>query len=140
MDYRRSGYEDRKIFKIMKRILLITEGLGSGGAERQICGLAAMLTKVGYPCRLITYVENQFYEPYLRQNEVDYEFEPELWNKNTRVFRVAKYVRLHKPDVDISFLFFFKKNYFQYFYSRGYCPCNVSWVFYVLEYSSERRN
>ena len=88
----------------MKRILLITEGLGSGGAERQICGLAAMLTKAGYPCRLITYVENQFYEPYLRQNGVDYEFVPELWNKKTRVFRVAKYVRTYKPDVVISYL------------------------------------
>lgn len=88
----------------MKRILLITEGLGSGGAERQICGLAAMLTKAGYPCRLITYVENQFYEPYLRQNGVDYEFVPELWNKKTRVFRVAKYIRGYKPDVVISYL------------------------------------
>lgn len=88
----------------MKRILLITEGLGSGGAERQICGLASMLTKAGFPCRLITYVENQFYEPYLRQNGVDYQFVPELWNKNTRVFKVAKYVRQYKPDVVISFL------------------------------------
>ena len=88
----------------MKRILLITEGLGSGGAERQICGLAAMLTKVGYPCRLITYMENQFYEPYLRQNGVDYEFVPQLWNKKTRVFRTAKYVRGYKPDVVISYL------------------------------------
>lgn len=58
----------------MKKILLITETLGSGGAERQICGLASMLTKAGFPCRLITYVENQFYEPYLRQNGVDYQF------------------------------------------------------------------
>lgn len=88
----------------MKRILLITEGLGSGGAERQICGLAAMLTKAGYPCRLITYVENQFYEPYLRKNDVDYELVPSLWNKKTRVFLVAKYVRGYKPDVVISYL------------------------------------
>lgn len=88
----------------MKKILLITENLGSGGAERQICGLAVMLTKAGFPCRLITYVENQFYEPYLRQNGVDYQFVPELWNKNTRVFKVAKYVRQYKPDVVISFL------------------------------------
>lgn len=88
----------------MKRILLITESLGSGGAERQICGLAAMLTKSGFPCRLITYVENQFYEPFLRQNGVDYQFVPELWNKKTRVFKVAKYVRQYKPDVVISFL------------------------------------
>lgn len=88
----------------MNRILLITENLGSGGAERQICGLAAMLTKAGYPCRLITYVENQFYEPYLRQNGVDYQFVPELWNKKTRISKTAKYVRQYKPDVVISFL------------------------------------
>lgn len=89
---------------MIKRILLITQSLGSGGAERQICGLAAMLTKAGYSCRLITYIENQFYEPYLRQNGVDYQFVPELWNKNTRVFRAARYVRGYKPDVVISFL------------------------------------
>lgn len=89
---------------ILNRILLITENLGSGGAERQICGLAALLTKAGYPCRLITYVENQFYEPYLRQNGVDYQFVPELWNKKTRIFKAAKYVRQYKADVVISFL------------------------------------
>ncbi|HCZ22894.1 MAG TPA: hypothetical protein DHU72_05695 [Rikenellaceae bacterium] len=88
----------------MKRILLITENLGSGGAERQICGLAVMLTKVGYPCRLITYVKNQFYEPYLRQNGVDYQFVPELWNKELRVFRMAKYVRHYRPVVVITYL------------------------------------
>ena len=88
----------------MKRILLITENLGSGGAERQICGLAVMLTRAGFPCRLITYVKNQFYEPYLRQNGVDYQFVPELWNKKTRVYKAAKYVRQYKPDVVISFL------------------------------------
>ena len=88
----------------MKKILLITENLGSGGAERQLCGLAVMLTKAGFPCRLITYVENQFYEPYLRQNGVDYQFVPELWKKNTRVIKAARYVRQYKPDVVISFL------------------------------------
>ena len=88
----------------MKKVLLITENLGSGGAERQICGLASLLTKAGYPCRLITYVENQFYEPFLSQNGVDYQFVPELWNHNTRVIRAAKYVRHYKPDVVISFL------------------------------------
>lgn len=88
----------------MKRVLLITENLGSGGAERQICGLAALLTKVGYLCRLITYVENQFYEPYLRNNGVDYELVPKLWDKRTRVFKAAKYVREYNPDVVISYL------------------------------------
>ena len=63
-----------------------------------------MLTEADYPCRLITYVENQFYESYLRQNGVDYQFVPELWKKNTRVFKAARYVRQYKPDVVISFL------------------------------------
>lgn len=35
---------------------------------------------------------------------MDYQFLPELWNKKTRVFKVAKYVRQYKPDVVISFL------------------------------------
>lgn len=88
----------------MKRILLITENLGSGGAERQICGLAVALTNLGYPCRLITYVHNQFYEPYLKENGVDYEFVPDLYPKKTRVIRVARYVRKFRPDVVISYL------------------------------------
>lgn len=88
----------------MKRILLITENLGSGGAERQICGLAVMLTKLGYTCRLITYFDNQFYESYLRENGVDYELVTSLSKKWTRVIRLASYVRRYKPDVVISYL------------------------------------
>lgn len=88
----------------MKRILLIIENLGSGGAERQICGLASFLTQAGYTCRLVTYVENQFYEPYLRQNDVEYELVPSLRNKYLRVFRAAKYVREYHPDIVISYL------------------------------------
>lgn len=88
----------------MKKVLLVIEHLGSGGAERQICGLAAMLTNAGYPCRLITYVEKQFYEPYLRENGVDYELVRELQDKNTRIIRMARYVRKYEADVVISFL------------------------------------
>ena len=94
----------------MKRILLIIKSLGSGGAERQICGLAAMLTKAGYPCRLITFTENQFYESFLRNNGVDYEFVPELDSKMTRAFRVAKYMRRYRPDLVISYLTFVNKS------------------------------
>ena len=88
----------------MKKILLITENLGSGGAERQICGLAVFLTRMNYSCRLITYVENQFYEPYLRENDVDYELVKDLWDKKTRVFKAARYIRAYNPDVVISYL------------------------------------
>ena len=88
----------------MKKILLIIEHLGSGGAERQICGLAVMLTKAGYPCRLITYVEKQFYEPFLKENGVEYELVHNLKNKCFRVFRMARYAREFGADIIISFL------------------------------------
>lgn len=90
--------------RLNKRILLITESLGAGGAERQICGLSAMLKNCGNECRLITYVENQYYESYLRQNGVDYALLPNLCEKSTRVFRLARYINVYKPDVVISYL------------------------------------
>lgn len=88
----------------MKRILLITESLGSGGAERQLCGLAAMLTAKGYQCRLITYAKGDFYEQYLKDCHVEYEYLPTLLNKDTRIVRLLKYLRQYRPTTVISFL------------------------------------
>lgn len=88
----------------MKRILLITESLGSGGAERQICGLAAMLTAKGYECRLITYSDQHFYEEYLLKNKVDYEYVPSLLKKETRIIKLIKYFKQYRPTTIISYL------------------------------------
>lgn len=85
------------------KILLIIENIGSGGAERQMCGLAASLTQRGYSCRLISYERRQFYESYLQEHGVDYKFVPFLLNKRTRVFRLVSYLWHYKPSVVISF-------------------------------------
>lgn len=86
------------------KILCITENLGSGGAERQLCGLAIELKKKGHDVKVVTYVENQFYQPLLDNEGVSYELHQELWPKYTRVWRMAKLVRKEKADVIISFL------------------------------------
>lgn len=86
------------------KILCITENLGSGGAERQLCGLAIELKKKGYDVKVVTYVKNQFYQPLLDDAGVSYEYHQELWSKFTRVWRFAKLVRKEKADVVISFL------------------------------------
>lgn len=88
----------------MKRILLITENLGSGGAERQLTGLAVFLQKEGYDVQVITYLERQFYEHYLIKNSVKYALHPELLNRYTRIFYLVKILKLYRPDVVISFL------------------------------------
>lgn len=86
------------------KILLITESLGSGGAERQLTGLAVLLKSRGYNVKVITYLDWQFYEPFLRQHKVDYELRPELLNRVKRVFYLVKILRHESPDVVISYL------------------------------------
>lgn len=85
-------------------IILFIQGLGSGGAERQLCGLAIMLQKRGYNVKVVTYSKNQFYEPLLNDAGVDYELMPKLRNKWLRPWRMARVIREHKVDVVIGFL------------------------------------
>lgn len=86
------------------KIVLLIESLGSGGAERQLTGLAVMLKEKGYDVTVISYIENQFHEPYLKENAVNYIFASEMERKSTRVFKLASRLRQLKPDVVISYL------------------------------------
>lgn len=91
----------------MKKILLFTENLGSGGAERQLCGLAILLHQRGYCVKVVTYLKadfTQFYEPFLRNAGVDYELHIELTPSKTRIWRFSKIAKAFNPDVMISFL------------------------------------
>ena len=88
----------------MKRILLLTENLGSGGAERQLVGLAALLKVQCYDVTVVTYFENQFREPYLHEHGVHYELHTELLPRATRIPRLVRLFRSLNPDVVITFL------------------------------------
>ncbi|MBO5632957.1 MAG: glycosyltransferase family 4 protein [Aeriscardovia sp.] len=88
----------------MKKILLITESLGSGGAERQMVGLAALLKLRGYDVTVVTYLKRQFYESYLHERQVKYIFAPQLLRKSTRIYQLVKFFNHMKPDVVISYL------------------------------------
>lgn len=86
------------------KVLVITENLGSGGAERQLSGLAVFLKRKGYDVKVITYLKRQFYEDFLKENSVDYELHEELLPKLKRIWRMIKLLKRIKPDVVISFL------------------------------------
>ena len=49
----------------MKKILLFTDSLGSGGAQRQLVGLAIMLKNAGYDSTVATYFNLDFYKKQL---------------------------------------------------------------------------
>ncbi|MDD2961542.1 MAG: glycosyltransferase [Muribaculaceae bacterium] len=87
----------------MKRILCITENLGSGGAERQLTGLAVLLKQQGYQVKFITYIEAQFYLHKLEEGGVDYELinGEKKWK---RFFVIRSAIKKYNPDVVISFL------------------------------------
>lgn len=88
----------------MKRILLFTESIGAGGAERQLTGLAVELNNKGYCVKLVTYFRNQFYEKYLIENGVDYLLIENATNIIKRIYYVNKVIKSFNPDTIISYL------------------------------------
>lgn len=88
----------------MKKILLFTENLGSGGAERQLVNLSVLLKERGYDVSVLTYYNNQFHESYLREHGVKYFLDTKIRNKITGLLALYRFMKYHKPDVVISYL------------------------------------
>jgi glycosyltransferase involved in cell wall biosynthesis len=57
----------------MKKVLCMIDGLGSGGAQRQLVGLASLLKNKGYDVLFVWYNEVDFYRSYLEEHNVRYE-------------------------------------------------------------------
>lgn len=88
----------------MKSVLCVIESLGSGGAERQLCGLAVLLKSKGYDVCLKYYVKTEFYKPLLDNEGVDNHFVPELRNKWLRSYRLARIIKNGGYDCVITYL------------------------------------
>ena len=86
------------------KILCIIESLGSGGAERQLCGLAAMLKHRGYSVTLLYYINFEFYKPLLDAEGVESRYVPELSNKVLRPYRLATIIKNDGYDCVITYL------------------------------------
>jgi glycosyltransferase involved in cell wall biosynthesis len=87
----------------MKRVLCLIENLGSGGAERQLTGLAVMLKQQGYEVEVWYYVKNEFYLPYLQENGVRGRYLSEANNPKKRLFALRKNIKSYHPDTIISY-------------------------------------
>ncbi len=88
----------------MKRILLLIESLESGGAQRQLVGLAELLKIKGYIVKLIYYHPITFYKPYLDKYAIDNECIKGAVNKWKRFFKIYQAFKQYSPDVVISYL------------------------------------
>ncbi len=86
------------------KILLFIDSLGSGGAQRQIVGLATMLKEKGYGVKMVTYYDIPFYKHQLEMNDVGY-YNITVGRKLLpRLLKLRRVIDNYRPDVVISFL------------------------------------
>ena len=85
------------------KILLFTDSLGAGGAQRQLVGLAVLLKQQGYEVKVCTYFDIDFYKQYLDENRVENEIIPNADNTKKRIFAVRRYFQIEKPNWVIAY-------------------------------------
>lgn len=85
------------------RIILFTDSLGAGGAQRQLVGLAQLLQGQGYDVVVLTYHKDEFYLPFLREHNVKYVLLENSQRALQRIFKIIKYVKKEKPGALIAF-------------------------------------
>lgn len=86
------------------KILCLISGLGSGGAERQMTGLANLLQEKGDDIKLIYYHKLHFYRDYLERNSINNECVVESKYKLVNLYFVYKKIKTFNPDVVISYM------------------------------------
>ena len=87
----------------MKKILFISPSLESGGSERQMTTMACLLKERGYYVEFLCFLQNNFYEPLLKKNDI---IVNRIISSNniSLMFAARRFIRNKKFDVVISFL------------------------------------
>ena len=88
----------------MKKVLLLIDSLGSGGAQRQLVGLAVLLKQRGYDVSVATYHDDKFYVDTLLDACVPYIYIKRAHNTKRRIWAMAGYIRKVRPEWVIAFL------------------------------------
>lgn len=88
----------------MIKIVCLIDSLDSGGAQRQLVGLAVLLKEKKYDIKILTYYDFSFYEDYLRANHVPFECLRTGRNVLKGISKLYKKLMDIRPDVVISYL------------------------------------
>lgn len=88
----------------MKKILCLIDGLESGGAQRQIVGLAGFLKRRGYEVDLAYYTTTCFYNSDISRYNVNLITLKPKDNKISKMYAVSKMIRMGKYDVVIAYI------------------------------------
>lgn len=85
------------------RVLLFIDILGSGGAQRQLVGLANVLKLANLDVMLLDYWDSKFYDDYLTKQSIPFEHCPTK-GKWSLIRMFMRKVRAYKPNVVIAYL------------------------------------
>lgn len=88
----------------MKKIILFTDSLGAGGAQRQIVGLAIMLRDAGYDIIVATYYDIDFYKAQLDEAGICNVLIPNADNRRKRIWAVRSFFKKEQPDWVVAYL------------------------------------
>lgn len=86
------------------RILFLIDNLDSGGAQRQLVGLAIGLQRQGHEVEVAHYYNHSFYAGDLDAAAVKHTFIPDAVGQLKRIFKVRKFIISRNPDAVIAFL------------------------------------
>lgn len=87
-----------------KKVLLLIDSIGPGGAQRQLVGLASFLKDKGYNVTIAVYHDIRFYENQLIRANISYVYLGKAHKSLFRIWYIARYIRNFNPNVVISFL------------------------------------
>lgn len=84
------------------KVILFTDSLGAGGAQRQLVGLAILLKRELYDVKVCTYHDIDFYKKTLAENNID---NVVIHGENylNRILLISRYFKIEKPDWVISY-------------------------------------
>lgn len=88
----------------MKKIICLIDGLGSGGAERQLCGLAVLLKQQGYDVEVWYYHKTEFYLHLLQENNVKHRYLSGCDSILKKIIIIRKELKTASPDTVISYM------------------------------------
>lgn len=88
----------------MKKIICLIDGLGSGGAERQLCGLAVLLKQQGYDVEVWYYHKAEFYLHLLQENNVKHRYLGGCDSILKKIIIIRKELKTASPDTVISYM------------------------------------
>ena len=87
----------------MKKILCLIDGLGSGGAQRQLVGLANLLKEKGYDVLFVWYHPSEFYRDFLEIKNIRYR-QIEASNVFQKFLRIRKTIMDFQPEAIVSYI------------------------------------